>query len=142
MRCEHQVPPVVFIRPTQNNTIGAGDAGDAADEAARQLVEYRRVGDEAGDFVQTFEPLFLFFELAGFFGDLLLEVAIHRLQVFRHFIEAGGEQAELVAADVLDAHVEIALLDFFDRLRQLADRFKDDHVAGVDEQGRNQYRHA
>ena len=136
LRGKHHVALVIEIGPAHGHAVGACNARHAAREPLREILQHRRVGDQAGHFIQAFQPLAFLFEFGRLLGDLVLQVAVHRLQVVGHAVEPPRQRAELVAAVVLNAGVKITLLDRLDGALELADRFQHEDVAGVDEDGR------
>ena len=138
---QHQVVLIVLIRPANRNAIGPGNTSDTFDETLGQFVERGRICDQSSHFVQAFEALLLLLKLAGFFGYLVFQIAIHGLQIVGHAIEARGQHAEFVTACMVYARVKISLLYFFNGQLELAHRFKNENVAGIDQQCRDQNRH-
>ena len=138
---QHQVALVVLIRPAHRNAVSVRDARHAFGKALRQFIKRGGFGHQRRHLIQTLQALVLFFELRGLLRHLALQVAVHRLQVLGHAVEALGQGAEFVAGDALNAGVEIAALNFFDRLLELADWLQHEQVAGVEQHGRTQDGH-
>ena len=135
LRGEHHVALVVEIGPAHGHAVGPRYARHAAREPLCKILQHRRVGDQAGHFVQALQPLTFLLEFGRLLGDLVFQVAVHRLQVVGHAVEPPRQRAELVAAVVLNAGVKITLLDLLDGALELADRFQHEDVAGVDQDG-------
>ena len=139
VRSQHQVAAVGLIRPAQRHTVGTGDARDVAREPGGQLVESDSPGDQVADLVEAFQPLVLFLELRGLFLDAAFEVAVHRLQLSGHVVEAGGQGAELVGGRALDARSQVTALNPVDRLLEQTHGLEHEQVAGVEQHRRTHH---
>ncbi len=128
---QQQEALVGLVGPAQRDAVGARDPPHMPRKSGRQLVQRRGLGDQRRHVVQRLEPLALFLQLGRLFGDLALQVPVHRLQVLRHAVEALGQRAELVAGDPLHPGAEIAALDAFGRFLQLPDGFQHEQVPGI-----------
>ena len=138
---QHQVALVAFIRPAHGHGVGAGDAAHARDEAARQLIEVLRAGDEGADFVEGRQSRALDLEPRRLFPDLGFEPAVQRLQMFGHRIEPVGQFAEFVVGQGLDTGVEVAGPDAREPRAEPAQGLEHHPVGRIQHQHRARDRH-
>ena len=136
---EHELLAAV-VDPAQRDAVGARDPAETLRESVGELGQRGGVGRQRRDVVQGLEALALFVELRGLLGNARLEIAVERLQVARHAVEALGERAELVGRDAFHARAEVALADARRRLLQAPNGFQHEQVAGDEQHGGAQHR--
>ena len=140
---EHLEALVGLVGPAQRDAVGARDSLHMSRESSGELLQRRGLGRQRGHVVERFEPFALFLQLGGLFRDPGLQVAVHRLQMFRHAVEAFRQRAEFVAGDALHPGAEIAALNALGRVLKLSDRLQHKPVTGVEQQrgAKNGQRH-
>ena len=128
---QQHVALIGHIRPANGHRVGLRNAPHVLGKAVCQLLQGLGTGHEGGHLVQRTQTLLLGLQAGGLITHLRLKVAIERLQVLRHAVEAIGERTHFVHRIDDDTCGEVALLDVTQSRFEAGNRLQNDHIARV-----------